>query len=391
MNNLHNLINAIAPIHQEVALQANDHLNQLTKPQGSLGKLEDIARQVAGITGEVMPTFEQKAVIVMAGDHGVCEEGISAFPAAVTPQMVLNFLYGGAAVNVLARHAGADVVCVDMGVNADLEHPNLVSRKVRKGTRNMAKEAALTLEETTQAIVAGSEIVDDLVAKGYRLFATGEMGIGNTTASAAILCALTGLDPALAVGRGTGIDDATWLHKQSVVNTALAVNGLLGREAGVTEASASASASAGARESASASAGASASASASASAGSSGDYALEVLSKVGGLEIAGLVGVILGAAKHRCPVVVDGFISSTAALVASRLAPLSASYMLASHLSQEQGHRKVLESTGLAAMLQMDMRLGEGTGAVLVFNLIDAAGKIMKEMATFESAGVSRE
>ncbi|CAH1212034.1 Nicotinate-nucleotide--dimethylbenzimidazole phosphoribosyltransferase [Paenibacillus allorhizoplanae] len=376
MNHLHNLINAIEPIHQEVAVQANDHLNQLTKPQGSLGKLEDIARQVAGITGEVMPTFEKKAVIVMAGDHGVCEEGISAFPAAVTPQMVLNFLYGGAAVNVLARHAGADVVCVDMGVNADLEHPNLVSRKVRKGTRNMAKEAALTLEETTQAIVAGSEIVDDLVAKGYRLFATGEMGIGNTTASAAILCALTGLDTSIAVGRGTGIDDATWLHKQSVVNTALGVNGLLGR---------------GASASTSASTSTSASAKASAEEGSSGDYALEVLSKVGGLEIAGLVGVILGAAKHRCPVVVDGFISSTAALVASRLAPLSASYMLASHLSQEQGHAKVLESIGLAAMLQMDMRLGEGTGAVLVFNLIDAAGKIMKEMATFESAGVSRE
>lgn len=356
MNNLHNLINAIEPIHHEVALQANDHLNQLTKPQGSLGKLEDIARQVAGITGEVMPTFEKKAVIVMAGDHGVCEEGISAFPAAVTPQMVLNFLYGGAAVNVLARHAGADVVCVDMGVNADLEHPNLVSRKVRKGTRNMAKEAALTLGETIEAILAGSEMVDDLVAKGYRLFATGEMGIGNTTASAAILCALTGLDAGLAVGRGTGIDDATWLHKLSVVNRALDVNGLRGGGAG-----------------------------------SSGDYALEVLSKVGGLEIAGLVGVILGAAKHRCPVVVDGFISSTAALVASRLAPLSASYMLASHLSQEQGHTKVLESVGLAAMLQMDMRLGEGTGAVLLFNFIDAAGKIMKEMATFESAGVSRE
>ncbi|OAS16957.1 nicotinate-nucleotide--dimethylbenzimidazole phosphoribosyltransferase [Paenibacillus oryzisoli] len=366
MNALQQLMDRIKPANQEAARQANEHLDQLTKPQGSLGKLEDIARQVAGITGEVMPTFEKKAVIVMAGDHGVCEEGISAFPAAVTPQMVLNFLYGGAAVNVLARHAGADVVCVDMGVNADLEHPNLVSRKVRKGTRNMAKEAALTLDETTQAILAGSEIVDDLVAKGYRLFATGEMGIGNTTASAAIVCALTGVDAELAVGRGTGIDDATWLHKQSVVNRALRVNGLLGRGLEV---------------------------SASASAGDtlSAEYALEVMSKVGGLEIAGLVGVILGAAKHRCPVVVDGFISSTAALVASRLAPLSTSYMLASHLSQEQGHKKVLESVGLAAMLQMDMRLGEGTGAVLVFNLIDAAGKIMKEMATFESAGISRE
>lgn len=356
MSKLQAIIDSIQPIHVDVVVQANDHLNQLTKPQGSLGKLEDIARQVAGITGEVMPVFDKKAVIVMAGDHGVCEEGISAFPAEVTPQMVLNFLYGGAAINVLARHAGAEVVCVDMGVNADLEHPDLVSRKVRKGTRNMAREAALTFDETVQAIQAGAQIVDELVEKGYRLFAMGEMGIGNTTASAAIQCALTGLDASIAVGRGTGIDDAKWLHKQSVVNKALDVNGLQWNM----------------------------------DCESSAEYALDVLTKVGGLEIAGLVGVILGAAKNRCPVVVDGFISSAAALVASRLAPLSASYMLASHLSQEQGHAKLLEAVGLAAMLQMDMRLGEGTGAVLVFNLIDAAGKIMKEMATFESAGVSR-
>ncbi|MDQ0917227.1 nicotinate-nucleotide--dimethylbenzimidazole phosphoribosyltransferase [Paenibacillus sp. V4I5] len=356
MNKMQEIIDSIKPVYQDVMNQANEHLNQLTKPQGSLGKLEDIARQVAGITGEVMPIFDKKAVIVMAGDHGVCEEGISAYPAEVTPQMVLNFLYGGAAVNVLARHADAEVVCVDMGVNADLEHPNLVSRKVRKGTRNMSREAALTLDETVQAIQAGIEVVDELVEKGYRLFAMGEMGIGNTTASAAILCALTGLDASIAVGRGTGIDDSKWLHKVSVVNKALDVNGLRVNEVNR----------------------------------SSAEYALDVLMKVGGLEIAGLVGVILGAAKNRCPVVVDGFISSAAALVASRLAPLTASYMLASHLSQEQGHAKLLEAVGLAAMLQMDMRLGEGTGAVLVFNLIDAAGKIMKEMATFESAGVSR-
>lgn len=356
MNRMQEIIDSIKPVYQEVVNQANEHLNQLTKPQGSLGKLEEIARQVAGITGEVMPIFDKKAVIVMAGDHGVCEEGISAYPAEVTPQMVLNFLYGGAAVNVLARHAGAEVFCVDMGVNADLEHPDLVSRKVRKGTRNMAREAALTLDETVQAIQAGVEIVDELVEKGYRLFAMGEMGIGNTTASAAILSALTGLDASIAVGRGTGIDDGKWLHKVSVVNKALEVNGLRVDEVNR----------------------------------SSAEYALDVLMKVGGLEIAGLVGVILGAAKNRCPVVVDGFISSAAALVASRLAPLSASYMLASHLSQEQGHAKLLEAVGLAAMLQMDMRLGEGTGAVLAFNLIDAAGKIMKEMATFESAGVSR-
>jgi nicotinate-nucleotide--dimethylbenzimidazole phosphoribosyltransferase len=348
MKTLDSLLGRIQPLFAEQVELASRHLDQLTKPPGSLGKLEDIARQVAGITGETIPTFEKKAVIVMAGDHGVCEEGISAFPAEVTPQMVLNFLHGGAAVNVLARHAGAEVICVDIGVNADLEHPELVSRKVKRGTNNIAREAAMTRDEATQAIAVGAQLTQELYEKGYRLFATGEMGIGNTTASAAILCALTGLDAETAVGIGTGIDDAKRLHKQSVVRRALEIN--------VPDAK----------------------------------DALDVLAKVGGLEIAGLVGVILGAAANRCPVVIDGFISSAAALIASRLAPHSVLFMLGSHLSQEQGHQKMLEAVGLTAMLQMDMRLGEGTGAVLSFSLIDAAGKIMKEMATFESAGVSR-
>jgi nicotinate-nucleotide--dimethylbenzimidazole phosphoribosyltransferase len=348
LQRIEDLIACIEPLNDNFVEQASKHLDQLTKPPGSLGKLEAIAKQVAGITGEVMPQFEKKAVVVMAGDHGVCEEGVSAFPAEVTPQMVLNFLYGGAAVNVLARHAGAEVVCVDIGVNADLEHPNLVSRKVKKGTSNIARTAAMTRDEAVQAILVGADIVEVLVGRGYRLFATGEMGIGNTTPSAAILCALTGLEPEVVVGRGTGIDDEKWLHKQAVVKRALEVNEV------------------------------------------HGDDPLEVLAKVGGLEIAGLVGVILGAASHRCPVVVDGFISSVAALVAARLVPLSASYMIASHLSQEQGHRSTLDAIGLSPVLQMDMRLGEGTGAVLAFSIIDAAGKIMKEMATFESAGVSR-
>ncbi|UJF34474.1 nicotinate-nucleotide--dimethylbenzimidazole phosphoribosyltransferase [Paenibacillus hexagrammi] len=348
MSNIEQVIQGIGPLQEEAIARAEGHLNQLTKPPGSLGKLEEIARQVAGITGETMPVFEKKAVVVMAGDHGVCEEGVSAFPAEVTPQMVMNFLAGGAAVNVLARQAGADVVCVDVGVNADLEHPQLVSKKVRKGTRNMVREAAMTREEAERAIMAGVEVVEDLVRKGYTLFATGDMGIGNTTASSSLLCALTGLEAGLAVGRGTGINDETWLHKQAVVQRALEVHDPLGEDV------------------------------------------LDVLAKIGGLEIAGLVGVILGAAKHGCPVVIDGFISSAAALVATRLAPLSAAYLIASHLSQEQGHRRLLEAIGLEAMLHMDMRLGEGTGAVLCFNLIDAAGKIMREMATFESAGVSR-
>jgi nicotinate-nucleotide--dimethylbenzimidazole phosphoribosyltransferase len=343
------LINGIKPLDEGAAAEAALHLDNLTKPPGSLGKLEAIAKQVAGITGEIHPIFDKKAVIVMAGDHGVCEEGVSAFPAEVTPQMVLNFLYGGAAVNVLARHAGADVVCVDIGVNADLEHPNLVSRKVRKGTSNMARGAAMSRKEAIQAVLAGAELVGDLVEKGYRLFATGEMGIGNTTASSAILSALTDVSVADAVGRGTGIDDERWIHKQDVVRRALALNQ------------------------------------------PDKEDALDVLAKVGGFEIAGLVGVILGAAYYRCPVVIDGFISSAAALVASRLSPLTVSYMIASHLSHEQGHRILLEAVGIEAMLQMDMRLGEGTGAVLCFPFIDAAGNIMREMATFDSAGVSKE
>ncbi|MCY9588828.1 nicotinate-nucleotide--dimethylbenzimidazole phosphoribosyltransferase [Paenibacillus chitinolyticus] len=348
MNELQDVIGAIRPLRQEAKDAASVHLDNLTKPPGSLGKLEDMARQLAGITGEVMPDMSRKAIVVMAADHGVCEEGVSAFPQEVTRQMVMNFLQGGAAVNVLARHAGAEVVCVDIGVNADLEHPDLLSRKVRKGTANMAREAAMTREEALQAIRVGIEVADGLAGRGVRVLATGEMGIGNTTASSALLSVLGGIAVEEAVGRGTGIDDARWLHKQEVVRRAIEVNK------------------------------------------PDADDALDVLAKVGGLEIAGLTGVILGAAKNACPVVIDGFISSAAALVASRLAPESQPYMIASHQSHEQGHGRMLEAVGLGPMLHMDMRLGEGTGAALCFTLMDAAGKIMREMASFESAGVSR-
>ncbi|WP_256758206.1 nicotinate-nucleotide--dimethylbenzimidazole phosphoribosyltransferase [Cohnella sp. WQ 127256] len=346
---MESMLGSIIPLDQKAMDDAQHRLDSLTKPQGSLGKLEAVAKQAAGITGESIPDLSRKAVIVMAGDHGVCEEGISAFPAEVTPQMVLNFLEGGAAVNVLARHAGADVMCVDIGVNADLEHPLLVARKVRKGTANIAQGAAMSHEEAVAAIRVGYDLVAELSAKGTRVFATGEMGIGNTTPSAAILIALAGISPEEAVGRGTGIDDARLLHKQRVIERALQVNAADPADA------------------------------------------LDVLAKLGGLEIAGLVGVILGAAAHRAIVVIDGFISSAAALIASRLAPLSVSYMMGSHMSLELGHSRMLESIGLAPMIHMDMRLGEGTGAVLCFHFIDAASKIMREMATFESAGVSKE
>nr|WP_230876051.1 MULTISPECIES: nicotinate-nucleotide--dimethylbenzimidazole phosphoribosyltransferase [Paenibacillus] len=341
-------VSGIEPINDGKWAEAAARLDRLTKPPGSLGRLEDMAKQLAGITGQLYPDLSRKAVIVMAGDHGVCEEGVSAFPSEVTPQMVLNFLNGGAAVNVLARQVGADVVCVDVGVNADLSHPSLVSRKVRKGTANMAQGPAMTREEAIAAIAAGFDLTGELAARGYRLFAAGEMGIGNTTASSAILSVLGATDTVQATGRGTGIDDVRLAHKQDVIRRAIERN----------------------RPNA--------------------DDPIDVLAKVGGLEIAGLVGVILGAARHRCPVVIDGFISSAAALIASRLAPLSTSYMLASHLSHEQGHARLLERIGLAPILRMDMRLGEGTGAVLAFPLIEAAVNIMSQMATFDDAGISQ-
>ncbi|MFB9329793.1 nicotinate-nucleotide--dimethylbenzimidazole phosphoribosyltransferase [Paenibacillus aurantiacus] len=341
-------VDAIRPLDAESIRAAQARLDSLTKPPGSLGKLEDIVKQIAGITGELGADLSKRAVVVMAGDHGVCAEGVSAFPSEVTPQMVLNFLAGGAAVNVLARQAGADVVCVDVGVAAAIEHPSLVQRKVRPGTDNIAQGPAMSREEALAAIAVGIETASELAEQGYAMLATGEMGIGNTTPSAALCAALASMTAEDAVGLGTGIDASRRLHKVGVVERALTVN--------APDAS----------------------------------DPLGTLAKVGGLEIAALTGVILGAAASRLPVLIDGFISSAAALVASRIAPASAAYMIGSHLSQEQGHGQLLAAIGLSPMIHLDMRLGEGTGAVLGFHFVDAAQRIVREMATFESAGVSR-
>ncbi|TYP77559.1 nicotinate-nucleotide--dimethylbenzimidazole phosphoribosyltransferase [Paenibacillus methanolicus] len=339
---------AIGPLDAEAVHAAQARLDSLTKPPGSLGKLEDIAKQTAGITGEIGADLSKRAVVVMAGDHGVCSEGVSAFPSEVTPQMVLNFLAGGAAVNVLARQAGADVVCVDVGVATVIEHPSLVQRKVRPGTGNMAQGPAMSREEALAAIAAGIETASELAGQGYAMLATGEMGIGNTTPSAALCAALAHMTAEEAVGLGTGIDASRRRHKVDVVERALAVNA------------------------------------------PNADDPLDALAKVGGLEIAALTGVMLGAAANRLPVIIDGFISSAAALVASRIAPASVPYMIGSHLSQEQGHGQLMAAIGLSPMIHLDMRLGEGTGAVLGFHIVDAAQRIVREMATFESAGVSK-
>ncbi|MDO8885295.1 nicotinate-nucleotide--dimethylbenzimidazole phosphoribosyltransferase [Candidatus Oleimmundimicrobium sp.] len=339
--------NKIRTLDEGAMELAQKKLDSLTKPLGSLGVLEEIAKKIAGITGNPQPKIGKKAIIVMAGDHGVVKEGVSAFPQEVTPQMVYNFLNGGAGINVLAKHVGADVKVVDIGVAAPLEASGLISRKIKMGTDNMAKGPAMSKDEAIAAIEVGIDIAENAINEGATILGTGEMGIGNTTPSSAITAVFGKVLVEEIVGKGTGIDDDKLNQKINIIKEAIRVN-----EPDPTD-------------------------------------AIDVLAKVGGLEIAGLAGVILGAAANQIPVVIDGFISGAAALVASKIAPESANYMIASHVSVEPGHKKVLELLGLKPMLFMDMRLGEGTGAALGINLVEAASKIINEMATFEGAGVS--
>ncbi|MDK2926835.1 MAG: nicotinate-nucleotide--dimethylbenzimidazole phosphoribosyltransferase [Bacillota bacterium] len=338
---------AIGLLDQEAMAAARRCLDSLTKPRGSLGVLEELAVRLAGITGQALPEVKNKVVIVLAGDHGVTEEGVSAYPSEVTAQMVQNFVNGGAAVNVLARQAGARVVVADMGVRAELNFPTVLPWKVRRGTANMARGPAMSREEAVTALERGSTLAEQEIDQGADLIATGDMGIGNTTAGSAILAAFSGLPVAKLTGRGTGVDDRRLRLKVEAVERALAVNRPDPRDA------------------------------------------LDVLTKVGGLEIAGLAGVILGCAARRVPVIIDGFISGAAALVAGKLEPRAREFMIASHLSEEPGHRYMLALLDLKPLLQMRMRLGEGTGAVLAMHLLEAACRIMREMATFDSAGVA--
>ncbi len=321
--------------------------DSLTKPPGALGVLEEISMKIAGITGEPCPQPGGKAVIVMAADHGVTREGVSLYPSEVTAQMVANFLAGGAAINVLSRHAGASVRIVDIGVSSPVAGEGLVARKIRSGTADMATGPAMSRAEAVAALEVGIEVAGEEISRGVALLATGDMGIGNTTAASAITACIIGLDPVEVTGRGTGIDDAGLERKASVIRRALEVNRP-----------------------------------------DPGD-ALDVLSKVGGLEIAGIAGIMLAAAAARRPVLVDGFISAAGALIAAGLHPQAADFMLASHLSVERGHAAILERLGLHPIIRANMRLGEGTGAALAFFLVDASLKILSEMATFDEAGIS--
>ena len=344
------IISRIKPLDQSAMSSARDRQNMLTKPQGSLGRLESLSIQMAGITGQVRPQIQHKVVTVMAGDHGVVAEGVSAFPQEVTPQMVLNFLYGGAAINVLSKHVGARVVIVDMGVAAAMDaHPQLISRRVGSGTGNIAKGPAMKRAQAVESILSGVEIVEAEIAQGLDILATGDMGIGNTTPSAAIACVVTGKSASEIVGRGTGVDDEGLRRKILAVENALKVNQPDMKDG------------------------------------------LDILSKVGGFEIGGLAGAILGAAANRRPVVIDGFISTAAAIIAATIAPQVKDYLIAAHCSQELGHRLMMEWLGVTPLLDMNMRLGEGTGAALAMSLVEASCKILDEMATFGEAGVSEK
>jgi nicotinate-nucleotide--dimethylbenzimidazole phosphoribosyltransferase len=354
MEKMKETINRIKEVDYALGEKAQERLDNLTKPQGSLGRLEEFAKQVVAITGNEKPRFVNKVIFTMAGDHGIAEEGISAFPQEVTPQMVYNFIRGGAGINVLAKHVGARVIVVDMGVavkieSSKLKGKNFKDKKIAPGTKNMSRGPAMTKEEAIKSIEAGIDVFEEELGTGVDIMGTGDMGIGNTTPSSAIAAAITGERVENVTGRGTGIDDKALAGKIEIIERALKINKPDPKDP------------------------------------------IDILAKVGGFEIGGLVGVILAAASGKIPVVIDGFISGAAALVAFSLEPKIKDYMFAAHCSVERGHKIILDYIGLKPILDLNLRLGEGTGSALGINIIEAGIKILTQMATFQDAEVSQE
>ena len=347
---LSEVLSAIEPLDPAAMAAAEQRQAQLTKPAGSLGVLEDASVRLCGIQRGCPPAALRRPVVaVFAGDHGVHAQGVTPWPQEVTASMIANFRAGGAAVNVLARQAGAEVYVVDMGVAADLAPgPDLFDHKVRRGTSDLATGPAMSVDEAVQAVLAGVEVAHRLVDDGHDCLLTGDMGIANTTPSAALVAAFTGSAPERVTGRGTGVDDPTLARKVQVVAAAL-----LDRP--VT------------------------------------DDPLETLASLGGFEHAGIAGFVLGAAARGVPVILDGVIAGAAALVAQALSPAAVDYCFAGHRSVEPGHVVALEQLGLRPLVDLDLRLGEGTGAVLSFPLVESAGALLREMATFDSAGVAHK
>jgi nicotinate-nucleotide--dimethylbenzimidazole phosphoribosyltransferase len=372
MSKLEQTLSSIKPINPAFYEKAQKRLDNLTKPQGSLGRLEEFAARIVAVSENTKPALNKKVIFTFAGDHGVAEEGVSAFPKEVTPQMVLNFLRGGAGINVLARHAGVDVVVIDIGVDYDFGNVDglaldksvlgnsqglasgkpqlcqgLVHKKIIRGTKNIRKGPAMTRQETVQCMEVGIELAEEYARKGYHIFGTGEMGIANTTPSSAIAAVFSKRTVEEVTGRGTGISDDAFKNKVRVIEDAIKINKPNPKDP------------------------------------------MDVLARLGGAEIAGIAGLVLGAAANRIPVVIDGFISTAGALIAYELEPKVKEYIFAAHTSVERGHWIMLERMDLKPILNLNMRLGEGTGAALGMSMIEAGVKIYNEMATFGEAGVS--
>lgn len=354
-----NILRNISTPDEKVVYETQKLLDNLTKPQGSLGMLEEVAKKVAAITRIAKPKIAKKFVFVFAADHGIVEEDISSYPQDVTTQMVYNFLRGGAAINVIAKHVNAEVFIVDVGVKNKIEiknfdKVNFIDRKINCGTKNFLKEPAMSYNEAEKSILVGIEVVEEVIKSYQRqdnetfLFAIGEMGIGNTTVASVITAIICGYSPVEVAGRGTGVDDERYKNKLNVIESALSKYKFEFPDG------------------------------------------IDILSKVGGYEIGAMVGVILGAAYYKIPVILDGFISTSAALIASSLCCRTINYMIAGHLSEEPGHKLQLEFLGLKPILNLNMKLGEATGACLAIDIVELSCKILNEMATFETAGVSR-
>jgi nicotinate-nucleotide--dimethylbenzimidazole phosphoribosyltransferase len=351
MNLLESTMKQIVPHDMDSRARAHARLEQLTMPYWALGRLMDLAEELAGMTGSIKPPVNRKTVVTMAGDHGITAAGVSKYPQEVTVQMIYNFINGGAGINALARLVGAKVVVVDMGVAGDLSElakaGKIISKRTGAGTKNMVAGPAMSRDEAIRALEGGIEVAQEL-GSSTDIFGTGDMGIGNTSPSAAIINIFSGVSVSEIAGRGTGIDDKQLLHKIAMIEKAIETN--------KTDPS----------------------------------DPIDVLAKVGGFEIGGIAGLILGAASMKKPILVDGFISTAGALIAAHLAPLSREYMIASHRSMEKGHQIALDCLGKKPLLDLDLRLGEGTGAVLSMNLVEAAVRIITEVATFEEAAVSQ-
>lgn len=344
---LKELAGGIEALDQNATVGMQQRMDSKIKPLRSLGVLEDIAQQIAGIMRTPNPKLNKRAVLLMAGDHGVVVEGVSAAPQEITAQMFYSYLRGEAGINVLARHGGAEVICTDIGIVSPLDPPELMACRVKNGTNNIAHGPAMTREEAMLAILTGAQVASKAIDSGVNILATGEVGIGNTTPSAALISVFTGRSVEEVTGRGTGLKDEALLHKQSIIRQAIEVNSPDPQDP------------------------------------------VGVLSKIGGLEIAALTGAILEAAYRHVPIILDGIISTAAALAAAQIAPLSAAYMISSHNSEEKGHEIGLKQLGINFRLDFHMRLGEGTGAALMFPMVDAALKVADEMATFNAAGVT--